>query len=94
MWPIVTDRVAWSELIAMHIGLRTRVGWRNHGDPDPPWEGAILKGKGVARFKLQEHPAVSCPKTAEPVEMPFGWYARMSHRNHVLDRIQIPYGKG
>jgi len=26
-----------------------------------------------------------CAKTAEPIEMPFGLWARMGHRNHVLD---------
>ena len=29
--------------------------------------------------------AVSCAKTAEPIEMPFGLWARMGPRNHVLD---------
>ena len=28
---------------------------------------------------------VSCAKTAEPIEMPFGLWARMGPRNHVLD---------
>jgi len=35
--------------IEMPLGLRTRVVPGNHlsdGDPDPPWEGAILRGKG------------------------------------------------
>jgi len=35
--------------IKMPFGLRTRVSPRNHaldGGPDPPWEGAILRGKG------------------------------------------------
>jgi len=31
------------------------------------------------------HSAVICAKTAEPIEMPFGLWARMSGRNHVLD---------
>ena len=41
--------------IEMPFGLRTRVGPRNHvldGDPDPPWEGAILKGKGPSHCKI------------------------------------------
>ena len=25
-------------------------------------------------------------KMAEPIEMPFGWWAQMGPRNHVLDR--------
>ena len=28
---------------------------------------------------------VPCAKTAEPIEMPFGFWARMGPRNHVLD---------
>ena len=28
---------------------------------------------------------VSCAKTAESIEMPFGLWARMGPRNHVLD---------
>ena len=30
-------------------------------------------------------PVVSCAITAEPVEMPFGSWARMDSRNQVLD---------
>jgi len=30
-------------------------------------------------------PAVICPKTAEPIEMPFESWASMGPRNHVLD---------
>jgi len=35
------------EPIEMQFGLRTRVGPENHvldWGPDPPWEGAILRG--------------------------------------------------
>jgi len=38
-----------AELIEMPFALRTRVGSRKHvldGCPHPPWEGAILRGKG------------------------------------------------
>jgi len=31
------------------------------------------------------HSAVICAKTAEPVEIPFGFWGRMGRRNHVLD---------
>jgi len=34
------------------------------------------------------HTAVTCAKTAEPVEMPFGLWARTSPRNHELYRVQ------
>jgi len=33
-------------------------------------------------------------KTAEPIEMPFGLWARMDPRNHVLDGVQIPMRMG
>ena len=40
-----------AEAIEMRFGFRTRVGPRNRvldgeGGPDPPWEGAISRGKG------------------------------------------------
>jgi len=31
---------------------------------------------------------------AELIEMPFGLWVRMVPRNHKLDGVQIPYGKG
>jgi len=37
---------------------------------------------------------VSPAKTAAPIEMPFGLRTRVSPRNHVLDGVQIPHGKG
>jgi len=97
MRPIVTDRVAWSvchtsepgkkaKLIEMLFGLWTRVSLGNHvldGCPNPPWEGAILRGERVTHGKVQGHSAVSCAKMAEPIEMPFGLRARMGPGNRV-----------
>jgi len=38
---------------------------------------------------------VICAKTAEPIEMPFGLWARMGPRNHVLDGgSDLPMGRG
>jgi len=37
---------------------------------------------------------VSPAKTAEPIEMPFGLWAQTDPRNHVLDGVHIPHGKG
>ena len=37
---------------------------------------------------------MSPAKTAEQIEMSFGWMTRMGPRNHVLDWVQIPKGKG
>jgi len=44
-----------AEAIEMLFGLRTRVGPGNHvldGGPDPPWEGAILRGEGASHCKV------------------------------------------
>ena len=43
-----------------------------------------MRGKGAPIVKYRDT-AVICAKTAEPIEMPFGLWAWMGHRNHVLD---------
>ena len=48
-----------------------------------PWEGAILRGKGHTIVKYRDS-AVICAKTAKLIEMPFGLWAHMDRRNHVL----------
>jgi len=44
-----------AEPIEMPFGLRTRVGPGNHvldGDPDPPWERAILgEGRPIVKYR-------------------------------------------
>jgi len=80
----------------MPFGLRARVGSRNHvldGGPDPPWEGALLGERG-ALCKVYGLFALNCAKTAEPIEMPFGMLTWVDPRNHVLDEVQIPTGRG
>jgi len=75
--------------IEMPFGLRTRVGPRNHifdGGPYHPWEEAIMGGKVHPTVKYRDT-AVTCAKTAEPIEMPFGLWARIGRRNHVLDGV-------
>jgi len=37
---------------------------------------------------------MSPAKTAEPIEMPFELWTRVSPKNHVLDGVQIPTGMG
>jgi len=56
MWPIVTNRVAWSVFRSVTL--------------------------------------VSPAKTAELIEMPFGLWAQMGPRNHVLDGVHIPIRRG
>ena len=49
-----------------------------------PMERAILKGKGCPIVKYRDT-LRSSVQTVEPIEMPFGLWARMGTRNHVLD---------
>jgi len=52
--------------------------------PDPPWERAILRGKGrpIVKYRYTLHHCMwsSVQKMAEPIQMPFGLWARMGLR--------------
>jgi len=52
-----------AELSEMPYGVWAWVGPKNHvldGGPDPPWEGAVLCGKGRPISKYREcHPCVA-----------------------------------
>ena len=37
---------------------------------------------------------MSPAKTAEPIEMPFGWVTQMGPRNCVLDGVQMSHAQG
>jgi len=52
-----------------------------------------FEGEGRPIVKYRDT-AVSCAKTAEPIEIPFGLWARMGPSNHVLDGVKMPLGKG
>jgi len=74
--------------IEMSFGLRTLLGPGNHvldGGPDPPMGRGNFWGKGASHCKVREYSTFICAKTAEPIEMPFGLWARMGRWNHVLD---------
>jgi len=63
--------------------------------PDPPWERVILNSLGkAAHCKVLGFYVVTCAKTAEPVEMPFRFWAWMGPRNHVLDVGPDPLWEG
>jgi len=60
-----------ADMTDMPFGLRTRVGAGNHildGGPDPPM-GRSNFGQRGAHYKVS---AVSCAKTAEAIDVPFG----------------------
>ena len=42
-----------------------------------------MRGKVAFHCKVYRDTAVMCAKTAEPIEMPFGFWARMGARNRV-----------
>jgi len=53
-----------------------------------------FEGNGRTIVKYRDT-AVICAKTAEQIKMPFGLWARLGPRNHVLDRSpDAPMGKG
>ena len=43
------------------------------------------KGRPIVKYWDLGHSVVICAKTAKPFEMPFGLWARMDPRNHVVD---------
>jgi len=55
--------------------------------PDSPMERGNFWEKGASHCKVQGHSTVICAKTAEPIEMPFGLWARIDPRNYVLDGV-------
>jgi len=64
------------------------MGPRNHvldGGPDPRVGRAIFFGERGTHRKVWGASALSCAKTATPIEMPFGMLTRMDPRNHALD---------
>jgi len=103
MRPIVTDREAClsvcltvtlvspaktSEPIEMPFGSNILVGPGNHvldGGPDPHEKGQLW-GKGTSHCKYRDT-LRSSAKTAKPIEMLFGLWARMGPRNHVLEGV-------
>jgi len=64
------------------------------GRPDPQEKGTIFWENVAAQCKVMGHFKVGCAKTAEPIKKPFWMKTRVDQRNHVLDGVQIPQGKG
>jgi len=55
------------------------------GSRSPHGKGQFKGGKGRPIVKFCGDSAVICAKTAKPIQMPFGLWAWMSRRHHVLD---------
>jgi len=53
----------------------------------PLWEWASLRERG-AHCKVQGLTAVSCAKTAEPTDFPFGLWTRVNQRKHKFNHIR------
>jgi len=85
-----------AEPIEMPFALRTWVGGPgNHvldGVQIPHRKGQFWGGKGASHCKKYRDTVVPYAKTAESIEMPFGLWARMGRRNHVLDGVQRCWG--
>jgi len=96
-----------AEPIKRSFGLRTQVGPGNQvldGGPDTPWEGAILRRKGSPTVKYRETVWSSVQKRLNRsrcclvcglgcAQGIMSWF--LGHiRDHVLDWVQIPHGKG
>jgi len=59
--------------------------------PDPPMQMINFRGKDMPGH-ARRHSAVSCAKTAAPIETPFGLWTLVGPRKHVLDRGPDPQG--
>jgi len=89
-----------AELMVITFGLWAQTGPRNHKLDRvqiPPWEGAIFWETG-AHCKIWGLSAMSCAKTAEPVDLPFGLWTRVDQRKHKFSRIRqvapmCPHGR-
>jgi len=47
--------------------------------------GKVFGGEWASHCNIQGHSTVVCAKMAEPIGMPFGFWAWMGRGNHVLD---------
>ena len=66
------------------------LGWAREscirwGSRSPHGKGQLFGGEWASHCKIWGHSTVVYAKTAEQIGMPFGLWARMGHRNHVLD---------
>jgi len=79
-----------AEPIEMRFGLWDQMGPREscvRWGLDPPWIGAILGERG-AHCKAYGLTVMSCAKTAEPVDLPFGFWTWVGPRKDKFNRIR------
>jgi len=81
----------------MPFGFWARIGPRNHvlDGVQIPMDRGNFEGERAAHCKIYEYSAVSCTKTAEPIEMPFALWVPMGPRIYILDGgSDPPVGRG
>jgi len=93
-------------LMVCHSGERCKSGWidrdavwfedsggpkepRIRWGPHPPAKFWGRRGRPIVGDSV-----IICAKTAEPIKMPFGLWARMGPINHVLNGVQIYQWEG
>jgi len=101
MRSIVTDPVAWWSAGLLPVSpakrlnrSRCRLGWGLawarepcvRWGPDPPhWKGQFWEKKSRRVYGLS---AVSCARTAEPIDLPFGLWTPVDRRRRKLNHIR------
>jgi len=80
-----------AEPIEMSFGMLSQVDPRNHvlDGIQIPTEMGNFEGKGMPRH-ARRHSDVSCAKTAELIEMPFGLWSRVELKKHGLEGCRSP----
>jgi len=101
MWPIVTYRVVWSvchDRVPCKNGLTDQdavwvVDFSGPKEPYirpgiryPMWRGNFEGISGGPFYKVSGLAAVSCAKTADPIEVSFAMWTQVGPRKHLLDR--------
>ena len=52
------------------------------------WKGVILRGNGVARCKVSQHPAMICAKWLNRSHLSFRLWTRVGRKKHKFNRIR------
>ena len=73
---------------------RDAVWVEDSGGPKNHAKGQFLWGERASHCKVCGYSTVICAKTIQPIEMPFGLWARVGPGNHVLDGGPYPPWEG